>query len=263
MKRTDSGVPVLLRWRDSLNRAVASFLARHTAVLNRYVERQYAGLFYSLLLSFVVSPFLAALNVGTTPVQLLLAVNLMLAVVPIRARNLRRTLILLVVAALAIRFLAGYFGQAFSSALLVWAPVGLLVAGYALRSTLRAKSVESEHIYAALSAYLLAGISFGVFYWALERTWPGSMLYGGVPTSLSQSEGIYFSFVTLATLGYGDFVPKSELLRGMAILEAVAGQLYLGVMVARLVSLYVAGASQMKRPDTEDSDLKTATKKPH
>ena len=67
----------------------------------------------------------------------------------------------------------------------------------------------------------------------------------------SQADGIYFSFVTLATLGYGDFVPKTEVARGLAILEAVAGQLYLGVMVARLISLYVSGAADKKNNSPE------------
>ena len=49
---------------------------------------------------------------------------------------------------------------------------------------------------------------------------------------------IYFSFVTIATLGYGDIVPRSDLARGLTILEGVGGQLFLAVMVARLVSLY-------------------------
>jgi voltage-gated potassium channel Kch len=52
---------------------------------------------------------------------------------------------------------------------------------------------------------------------------------------------LYFSFVTLATLGYGDIVPRSDVARGLAILEGVGGQLFLAVMVARLVSLYGRG----------------------
>jgi hypothetical protein len=48
----------------------------------------------------------------------------------------------------------------------------------------------------------------------------------------------YFSFVTIATLGYGDIVPRSDVSRGLAIFEGVGGQLFLAVMVARLVSLY-------------------------
>jgi len=49
---------------------------------------------------------------------------------------------------------------------------------------------------------------------------------------------MYFSFVTLATLGYGDLVPVGEVARGLAIIEAVSGQLFLAVMIARLVGSY-------------------------
>jgi hypothetical protein len=48
--------------------------------------------------------------------------------------------------------------------------------------------------------------------------------------------------VTIATLGYGDVVPVSDAARGLAILEAVGGQMYIAVLVARLVSLYAAQA---------------------
>jgi voltage-gated potassium channel len=62
---------------------------------------------------------------------------------------------------------------------------------------------------------------------------------GGEPlVDFSIGTAIYFSFVTLATLGYGDIVPRSEVARGVAIVEAVAGQLYLAVMVARLISIF-------------------------
>ena len=166
-----------------------------------------------------------------------------------RTGNARRILFVLVATALAGRFLTASFGEAFSSVSHgIFTLVGLLAAANALRSALRATSIDSEHIYAALSAYLLAGLSFGVLYWALERGLPGSLYYGGGTIDrFSEADGIYFSFVTLATLGYGDFVPKSEVARGLVILEAVAGQLYLGVMVARLVSLYVSGTAAGKQ----------------
>ncbi len=48
--------------------------------------------------------------------------------------------------------------------------------------------------------------------------------------------------VTIATLGYGEIVPRSDVARGLAIVEGVGGQLFLAVMVARLVSLYGRGS---------------------
>ena len=52
------------------------------------------------------------------------------------------------------------------------------------------------------------------------------------------ARAVYYSFVTIATLGYGDIVPASHPARGLAILEAVSGQMYLAVLIARLVALY-------------------------
>ena len=86
-----------------------------------------------------------------------------------------------------------------------------------------------------LAVNLLAGIFFGLFYWILEQSWPGTFTFVG---EFSRMSAFYFSFVTLATLGYGDIVPRTDVARGLAIVEGVGGQLFLAVMVARLVSLY-------------------------
>jgi hypothetical protein len=238
-----------------MSKSAASLVASSHAAAGTYVRRRYAILFYLLLFTFVASPLLAALKRKSVFLELLLAVTLLVAVVPIRTGNVRRVLFILVGIALAGRFFMASFGGVFPSVSHgIWTLVGLLAAANALRSTLRATSIESEHIYAALSAYLLAGLSFGVLYSTLERTWPGSLYYnGGLLDRFTESDGIYFSFVTLATLGYGDFVPKTEVARGLAILEAVAGQLYLGVMVARLVSLYVSGTAVRKQNGPEVS----------
>jgi len=231
-----------------MSKIAAKLAARTDVVADVYIQKRYAILFYSLLFTFVASPLFAALQWKSTFIELLLAATLLIAVLPVRTVSLRWTLWILVALALAGRFSSAYLGQTLSSFNLgIFTLVGLLAAVNALRFTLRATSIDSAHIYAALSAYLLAGISFGILYWGLEHAWPGSMLYGGgTVNGFSTADGIYFSFVTLATLGYGDFVPKNEVARGLVILEAVAGQLYLAVMVARLVSLYVSGAARKR-----------------
>jgi voltage-gated potassium channel Kch len=120
----------------------------------------------------------------------------------------------------------------------IWTVIGLIAAATALRFAMGTTRVDAEHLYAALSAYLLAGIFFGLFYWILEQIGPGTFTFAG---DFSRMSGIYFSFVTLATLGYGDIVPRTDVARGLAIVEGVGGQLFLAVMVARLVSHYTAG----------------------
>ena len=126
------------------------------------------------------------------------------------------------------------------ASLAVWGVLALGTVAGALRFALRGSTVGREQVYAALSAYLLAGMFFGVLYSVLEQVAPGSLSTGSVAATgvFPLTTAMYFSFVTLASLGYGDILPLSDPARGLAIVEVVGGQLYLAVMVARLVSAW-------------------------
>jgi Ion channel len=221
-----------------------------------YCSGRYTILFYTLLLTLAVGPLQSALGVRTDLLELFLAINLLAAVVPIGGRQTRRLLLLFLVVVFAVRVGTAWLNQAafVPLDLALWTVVALLAAVSAMRFALGARVVDREHLYAGLSAYLLAGIFFGVFYWVVERTWPGSLAITGesMPSNISPTLTIYYSFVTLTTLGYGDIVPRSEVVRGLAIMEAVAGQLYIAVMIARLVSLHVSGAGKGHQRDTRD-----------
>jgi hypothetical protein len=227
-----------------------------------YHNWRYAILFYSLLLTLAVVPLRRALGLPTTLLDLFLALNLLAAVVPIGGRKTRRVLLSILVVAFVVRGSAVWLGQAalVPMDLALWTVVALLAAASALRFALGARVVYREHLYAGLSAYLLAGLFFGVLYWVLERTWPGSL---AVPGEVDQSNfslavAIYFSFVTLTSLGYGDIAPRSEVVRGLVSLEAIVGQLYVAVMIARLVSLYTSGAGQGNQPEARDDPDESA-----
>jgi hypothetical protein len=207
------------------------------ALGSAYFQLRYTILFYSLLLTIAAGPLVASIGFDTDLIDWFLAVNLLAAVIPISGFNERRLLLIIVIAALILRFATGWLNQATLAAasLMIWTVVALVAAGGALSFAFRARSIDREHVYAALSAYLLAGVFFGSFYWVLEQIRPGSFTSAG---DFSPSSAIYFSFVTLATLGYGDIVPRTEVARGLAIVEGVGGQLFLAVLIARLVSVY-------------------------
>ncbi len=76
-------------------------------------------------------------------------------------------------------------------------------------------------------------------YWLLDRSWPGSV-GPQLDASIGADEALYLSLVSISTVGFGDLVPVSGLARALVTLEAVGGQMYLAVLVARLVSLYTA-----------------------
>jgi hypothetical protein len=201
-----------------------------------YGSHRYAILFFTLLFTLAASPLASALGWSVTAMEILLGVSLIAAVMPHASGRTRiiflgGLLLLLVGRAVATET----HQQALSdTALGLWAVIGLLAAAGALRFVLRAGRITSEHIFAALSAYLLAGIFFGLTYWVLELEMPGS--FGG-PSDFTRESAMYFSFVTLATLGYGDFLPKTDMMRGLVVFEVIGGQLFLAVMIARLVGL--------------------------
>jgi voltage-gated potassium channel Kch len=205
-----------------------------------YLRQRYTILFYTLLLTMAAAPILAALEFSGDLIELLLAANLLAAVLPVSAGKSRLALLTMMTLVWLARAATAWLDHPALSAMTlgIWPVIGLLAAAGALRFAMRAASVDAEHLYAALSAYLLAGIFFGLFYWVLEQIWPGTFASAG---KFSRMSAFYFSFVTLATLGYGDIVPRTDVARGLAIVEGVGGQLFLAVMVARLVSLYSRG----------------------
>ena len=111
---------------------------------------------------------------------------------------------------------------------------------------LEARKVESNVIYAALCLYLMLGIIWAFIYFLIEMNAPGSIaikMDANSPANTPQNimvEVIYFSFVTLTTLGYGDFTPVSRLAKSFVIIQALVGQIYIAIVIARLVAMQIA-----------------------
>ena len=95
----------------------------------------------------------------------------------------------------------------------------------------------------AIVAYLLAAVAFGILFQVIETEFPGS--FSGLEDGASEnrhelsSAMLYFSLVCITTMGYGDIVPVAPAVRPLAVLEGAFGQLYVAVMIARLVGLHL------------------------
>lgn len=107
--------------------------------------------------------------------------------------------------------------------------------------------VTLDTIFGGICVYLLLGIGWSYSYSFIEYLLPGSFWLDGQPLTVSLREDefripefMYYSFVTLTTLGYGDIAPKSNPARALSVAEAVIGPLFLAVFIARLVSLHMA-----------------------
>jgi len=124
-----------------------------------------------------------------------------------------------------------------------------------VRELFSIRRVTLDSISAAICAYLLLGIGWGFIFAVIELEHPGSftaaLLLPGVgpgsPILRALHNFIYYSFVCLTTTGYGDIAPKSDIARVMSVLESIMGQMYLAILIARLVSLEVAQSMLSER----------------
>jgi hypothetical protein len=123
------------------------------------------------------------------------------------------------------------------SALLLFAYTTVFV----LRSVLRSDRVTGDTLCGAIAVYLMMGLTWSFAHLLLQRLRPGSYRFvAGGMRSANSLELLYFSYVTLATLGYGDVVPVTDGARSLAVLEAVGGTVYMAILVARLIGLHLA-----------------------
>ncbi|HEY1272091.1 MAG TPA: ion channel [Terriglobales bacterium] len=118
-----------------------------------------------------------------------------------------------------------------------------------LRAVLRTQKVTPDTIYGALSVYLMMAVLWGVAYMLLVTFQPGALSLDATrhPNHrVDWSDCMFYSFITLTSLGYGDMVPVTPHSRSLTILEAVSGIMYVAVLVARLVGLYSATDPELK-----------------
>lgn len=127
--------------------------------------------------------------------------------------------------------------------------LGLVVATI-VDALLRAERVTADTILGGICVYLLLGLLWVSAYTLTENLHPGSLLLNGaaltdtLPEPFRFTQVLYFSFVTLTTLGYGDIIPATPTARALASAEAIVGQLYVAIFVARLVGLHLAHARE-------------------
>ncbi len=107
---------------------------------------------------------------------------------------------------------------------------------------LRAREITADILWGAVGVYLLVGTAFGLVFLGIETLVPGSL-----SGALDERSYIYFSLVTMTTLGYGDIVPTTELARLVAAFAAICGIMYTAVVVARLVAIEILSSTSRRK----------------
>lgn len=110
---------------------------------------------------------------------------------------------------------------------------------YLFKDLLRSKKITSSVIIGAFAGYFLIGVIWFFIFGYLDSYFPDT-----VNVELDSPSGVqdmfYFSFITLTTIGYGDFSPTSELGQKVAVLEGLVGQFYIAIIMAILVGKYLS-----------------------
>lgn len=124
----------------------------------------------------------------------------------------------------------------------------LVVIVFLIIRVAKSKTVSILEFLESINVYLLLGIAASILFSAVYSfdhdayNPPGELL-------ISQADFIYYAFVTMTTLGYGDISPLNSVARSLSIFFSVAGQLYLAFVIAMLVGKYLSGGSQEAKPD--------------
>ena len=209
---------------------------------------RFSVLLFLTILMILVVPFLRGFVRLNLLLDIFTSLILISAIWATGVRKFKAT----VAVCLALLYLSlTWSGYAVQTDLLAFARnlVGILLFGLVIYSIIgyivSSEEVTREIIFAAIVSYLFIAIIWSFGYSALELVEPGSFKMPDEMNSSGESFSFfYFSFITITTLGYGDVTPLTAKAASLAVVEALIGQIYLVVLVAWLVGMYVSRKSR-------------------
>lgn len=207
-----------------------------------------AGLLIALVLMVILAPLLEEIRGGDTAEGALLTAIFLLALPAMGARRNSRVYIVavaLLAPALIAKWLNHLAPQTVHPAVfLVPAILFLLLCVLCLlRFILSAPRVDANVLYASAAGYLLLALLWSLAYTLTARINPDAFVFTVGPAqghTIKGSTAMYYSIITLTTVGYGDIVPVVGISRTLAAIEAMCGTFYMAVLVARLVGIHAS-----------------------
>lgn len=205
-------------------------------------------IFFTLLMALF--PFVKG-SIGSFIFTFLFSIILISSVLTVSSHRLIRTggaiLTVLAVSSRWAFFLLG--GEILDQLSFLFATLLLSLVSFLLfLSLFRTREVTSDIIWKAISVYLLLGLAWASLFSLMESFAPGTFLDNINPeVAMSFSTLVYYSFVTLATLGYGDILPTTQAARGLVIIEVLMGVLYMAILISRLVGTWKPGKGDEDR----------------
>jgi len=203
-------------------------------------------LLLSIIAELMLAPLFAGIEFGLHAAQVLTS---LIMVAALWAAGAQTASVLLFVPTIVVHLLAVYSGAApmHVAALILRVLFFGYVTGLIIWGTLRRSDVNIDTIAGAACAYTMLAVVWGNLYLLIEFLRPASFQIPAVWRMGAAGDPaaalVYFSFITLTTVGYGDITPQWPGAGGLAAAEAVVGQLYLAITIARLVGLHTSQRS--------------------
>ncbi|MHA2272491.1 MAG: potassium channel family protein [Candidatus Hodarchaeales archaeon] len=209
-----------------------------------FIETRIGWLFFSYVILLILFPFLMDGDLLKGILwQVVFSFTLVIGIYTI---SYNRTQIIISLLLGIPTLILGWLAIFNSEDILVVSAHGVIMAFYLFiiysifRYVSYATEVTKDVLYAACAVYMLLGGFWASLYFIIETIVPGSFLIttGDSNESPDFIEFVYFSFITLTTLGYGDILPANSYSRIFVALEGIAGVLYVAILIARLVGMY-------------------------
>ena len=225
------------------------------AIVESILKGRFSMLLASLALLFLISPLIPGDQ--TVADKIFGLVMLVVLISCIRAISQTRRFFIFMVVFTCVNVLMGSYEllstsePAFFEALLLGVRIVYFITVFfsIMQYVLDSSAVTFDKICGAISAYMVMGIGWSIVYTLFYHL---NALSFNIPAALLSTEtvnstwAIYFSFTTLTTLGYGDITPQTPAIQSYAIMQAACGQVFLTVIVARLVALQIVHAGDRK-----------------
>ena len=220
---------------------------------------RYLFLLGALLILLVVHPITSGFCTVEPLFDALFVLVMLILALALAQDNVWRVIACIVCIPAAMLSIGGHFLTSYAQVVTVTTghALGALffvaVAGKIVRSLFTSRELSLDSVFGAICGYLLLGVACALTYAMIYAANPESFQFGDLVRQqvehpdYSRSVFIYYSFVTLTTVGYGDVTPLSVPARTLSWVEAMTGQLYLAVLVAGLISTLVTSNSARVR----------------
>jgi hypothetical protein len=217
--------------------------------LIKFEDNRFIFLFFSLMLYFIIPPFFVDTTNRMHIISGLFSLMLVLSVYAIeKNKSLLHVSIFLAALVIIVHWLGTIQGFSFRTTVFdisINAVFFGLITISVIGTIIRCQEVTASTIFGAICGYLLMGLTWSFIHLLIHA---GNEHAYTIPALSPNSHQIgtlnfiYFSFTTMSTVGYGDIVPVSHVARTFSWLEAITGQIYLTVWIARLIAMHITSA---------------------